>query len=154
MMSREQVNEMFNDRCCEQNKTCQCERALGGGAAANQMDRSIFLQRLTFQLEPDSKRSQPCRDWRGGHESNTVGTHGGTWSLLTWRKQVPSPLPPLPPAAWPGALPSPTSLCPAGLCWCSCLHVTQDTAPRAGSEVVYLFTLVSIHNVWQTGGGQ
>lgn len=104
---------MFNDRCCEQNKTCQCERALGGGAAANQMDRSIFLQRLTFQMEPDSKRSQPCRDWRGGHENNTVGTHGGTWSLLTWRKQVPSPLPPLPPAAWPGALPSPTSLYPA-----------------------------------------
>ena len=73
--------------------------------------------------------------------------------MLTWSKQVPSPLS-FSSTAWPGALPSPTSLCPAVLGWCSCLHVTQDTAARAGSEVVHLFILVSIHNVWQTGGGQ
>lgn len=35
----------LNDICCEQNKTCRWDRVLGRGPAADQMNRSTFLQR-------------------------------------------------------------------------------------------------------------
>ena len=95
---------------------------------------------VTFEMKADDERSQPCKDRREGGKSKAVGTHSGTRSLPTWRTQARSPLLLL----WqPGLVPSPPppTLCPAVLCWCSHLHVAQDTAPGAGPEVAHPFTL-------------
>lgn len=144
-MSKKNPKCLNNHKCCEKNRTSQCDRVLGWGGYCKLDGQEHFFAEVTFEMKPDDERSQPGRDQGEEGRARQWGHAVGHGPQPGGGRQSPTP----------SHLPRACRVSPTSARHCHRVSVQPSPhLPGLGPEVAHLFTLVSIHNVWQTGGVQ